>query len=33
MHPLDSVRVELCNDAGCVESCFRDEFIMGLCGE
>jgi hypothetical protein len=25
--PLDNVRVELCNDALCVESCSRDEFV------
>jgi hypothetical protein len=27
MQPLDIVRVELCNDARCVESCFRDELV------
>jgi hypothetical protein len=26
MQPLDSVRVELCKDAGRVESCFLDEY-------
>jgi hypothetical protein len=25
--PLESVRVELCKDACCVESCFGDEFV------
>jgi hypothetical protein len=27
MQPLDIMRVELCDDAGCVESCFRDELV------
>jgi hypothetical protein len=27
--PLDSMRVELCKDARCVESCFGDEFVRG----
>jgi hypothetical protein len=33
MQPLNRVRVELCNDAGYVESCFRDEFVRGVCAE
>jgi hypothetical protein len=32
---LESVRVELCEYAGCVESCFGDEFVkrVGAKGE
>jgi hypothetical protein len=33
MQPLDSVRLELCNDAKCVESCFRDEFVRRVSAE
>jgi hypothetical protein len=30
MQPLDSMRVESCNDARCIKSYFRDEFFRGL---
>jgi hypothetical protein len=33
MQPLDSVRVELCNDARRVESCFGDEFVRRVIAE
>jgi hypothetical protein len=31
--PLDSVRVELCEYARCVESCFRNEFVRRVGAE
>jgi hypothetical protein len=33
MQPLDSVRVELCEDACRVEACFGDEFIRRVNAE
>ena len=35
MQPLDSMCMELCKNARCVEACFRDEFIrrVGAGGE
>jgi hypothetical protein len=33
MQLLDSVRAELCNDACCVVSCFRDEFVRRVSAE
>jgi hypothetical protein len=33
MQPLDSVRVELCKDAGRVESCFSDDFVSRVSAE
>jgi hypothetical protein len=33
LQQLDSVRVELCKDAGRVESCFGDEFVRRVSAE
>jgi hypothetical protein len=33
VQPLDSVRVYLCKDACCVESCFGDEFATRVSAE
>jgi hypothetical protein len=33
MQPSDNVRVELCNDARCVESCLRYEFVRRVSAE
>jgi hypothetical protein len=33
MHPLNIVRVELCEGARRVESCFGDEFVRRVCAE
>jgi hypothetical protein len=33
MQPLDNVRMELCNDAGCIEARFGDEFVMRVSAE
>jgi hypothetical protein len=33
MQPLDNVRVELCDDALCVESCFLHEFVRWVIEE
>jgi hypothetical protein len=33
VQPLDSVRVELCEYARCVESCFGDEFVTRVGAE
>jgi hypothetical protein len=33
MQPLNIVRMELCKDARCVESCFGDEFVRRVGAE
>jgi hypothetical protein len=33
MQPCDSVRMELCNDARCIEACFGDTFVRRVGAE
>jgi hypothetical protein len=33
VEPLDSVRMELCKDAGCVESYYGNEFVRRVSAE